>query len=76
MRLNAYESSKLYKERMKAYHDKKKILKKEFYPGQSILLFNSRLRLFPRKLKSKWLSKTDVLSMRIGFGARIEFIEC
>jgi len=38
---------------MKAYHDKK-ILKKEFYPGQSVLWFNFRLRLFPRKLKSKW----------------------
>jgi len=53
MRLSAYESSKLYKEKMKAYHDKK-ILKREFYPGQSVLLFNSRLRLFPGKLKSKW----------------------
>jgi len=53
MRLNAYESSKLYKGNMKAYHDKK-ILKREFYPGQSVLLFNSRLTLFPGKLKSKW----------------------
>ena len=53
MRLSAYESSKLYKEKMKAYHDKK-ILKREFYPGQSVLWFNSRLRLFPGKLKSKW----------------------
>jgi len=39
MRLNTYESSKLYKERMKAYHDKK-ILKRNFYPGQSVLLLN------------------------------------
>ncbi|XP_017413013.1 uncharacterized protein LOC108324583 [Vigna angularis] len=54
MRLSAYESSKLYKERRKAYRDKK-IFKREFYPGQYVLLFNSRLRLFPRKLKSKWL---------------------
>ena len=53
MRLSVYESSKLYKKRMKAYHDKK-ILKREFYPSQSVLLFNSKLRLFPRKLKSKW----------------------
>jgi len=53
MRLSAYESSKLYKRKMKAYHDKK-ILKREFYPEQSVLLFNSRLRLFPGKLKSKW----------------------
>ncbi|XP_047147403.1 uncharacterized protein LOC124819854 [Vigna umbellata] len=52
MRFDAYESSKLYKERMKAYHDKK-IFKREFYPSQLVLWFNSRLRLFLGKLKSK-----------------------
>jgi len=30
------------------------MLKKDFQPGQHVLLFNSRLKLFPRKLKSKW----------------------
>jgi len=53
MRLTAYESSKLYKEKVKKYHDKK-LLKKDFQLGQQVLLFNSRLKLFPRKLKSKW----------------------
>nr|KYP74938.1 Pol polyprotein [Cajanus cajan] len=53
LRLQAYESSKLYKEKVKSYHDKK-ILKREFRSGQSVLLFNSRLKLFPRKLRSKW----------------------
>ena len=53
MRMNAYESSRLYKEKVKAYHDKK-LLKKEFKPGQQVLLFNSRLKLFLGKLKSKW----------------------
>jgi len=53
MRLNAYESSRIYKEKTKAYHDKK-LQRKEFQPGQQVLLFNSRLRLFPGKLKSKW----------------------
>ena len=53
MRLNAYESSRIYKQKMKAYHDKK-LQRKEFQPGQQVLLFNSRLRLFPGKLKSKW----------------------
>jgi len=52
MRLNAYESFRLYKEKVKAYHDKK-LLKKDFRPGQQVLLFNSRLKLFPSKLKSK-----------------------
>ena len=54
MRLNAYQNSKLYKDRAKAYHDQR-IIKRSFHPGQSVLLFNSRLGLFPRKLKSKWL---------------------
>ena len=53
MRLTAYESSKLYKEKVKKYHDKK-LLKKDFKLGQQVLLFNSRLKLFPGKLKSKW----------------------
>ena len=53
MRLTAYESSKLYKERVKKYHDRK-LLKKDFLLGQQVLLFNSRLKLFPGKLKPKW----------------------
>jgi hypothetical protein len=53
LRTRAYESSKLYKEKVKGYHDKK-ILNREFKPGQMVLLFNSRLKLFPGKLKSKW----------------------
>jgi len=53
MRLNAYSSSKLCKERTKKYHDKK-ISERNFHIGQSLLLFNSRLRLFLGKLKSKW----------------------
>ena len=35
------------------WHDRK-IHKKEFTPGSKVLLFNSRLKLFPGKLKSKW----------------------
>ncbi|XP_058744371.1 uncharacterized protein LOC131616982 [Vicia villosa] len=49
----AYESNKLYKENMKRYHDKK-IKKTYFKVGYLVLLFISRLRLFLRKLKSKW----------------------
>ncbi|XP_047171564.1 uncharacterized protein LOC124845542 [Vigna umbellata] len=53
MRLHAYDSSKNYKEKVKFYHDRK-LIKKVFNPGQQVLLFNSRLKLFPGKLKSKW----------------------
>ncbi|KAG7599425.1 Integrase catalytic core [Arabidopsis suecica] len=53
IRLEAYESSKVYKERTKAFHDKK-ITPKDFKVGDQVLLFNSRLKLFPGKLKSRW----------------------
>ena len=63
MRLTAYESSRLYKERVKTYHDKK-LLKKDFQPGQQVLLFNSRLKLFPGKLKSKWSEPFTIKEVR------------
>ena len=46
----AYENANIYKEKMKAWHDKH-ITRKEFEPGQRVLLFKSRLKLFPGKLK-------------------------
>ncbi|KAK6149564.1 hypothetical protein DH2020_017089 [Rehmannia glutinosa] len=49
----AYENSRLYKERTKRWHDKM-IKKREFLPGEPVLLYNSRLKLFPGKLKSRW----------------------
>ncbi|XP_019251062.1 PREDICTED: uncharacterized protein LOC109229973 [Nicotiana attenuata] len=59
-RLHAYESATMYKERMKFIHDKK-ILKREFNSGDLVLLFNSRLKLFPGKLKSKWFGPFKVV---------------
>ena len=53
LRFHACEKSKLYKQKVKIYHDKK-LLMRNFQPGQQLLLFNSRLRLFLGKLKSKW----------------------
>ncbi|KAI4344991.1 hypothetical protein L6164_012161 [Bauhinia variegata] len=52
-RREAYENSRIYKERTKTWHDKK-ISQKNFYLGQQVLLFNSRLKLHPGKLKSRW----------------------
>ena len=51
--LQAYENAKLYKEKTKKWHDSK-ILPRSFEAGQQVLLFNSRLKLFPGKLKSRW----------------------
>ncbi|XP_042387373.1 uncharacterized protein LOC121979449 [Zingiber officinale] len=53
LRLEAYESSRIYKEKTKAFHDKQ-ILRKEFHKGDKVLLFNSRLKLIRGKLKSRW----------------------
>ncbi|KAL4391520.1 hypothetical protein AHAS_Ahas03G0253300 [Arachis hypogaea] len=53
LRLEAYENSRLYKEKVKAVHDKH-INRREFQPGDLVLLYNSRLRLMPGKLRSRW----------------------
>ncbi|KAK9187457.1 hypothetical protein WN944_018852 [Citrus x changshan-huyou] len=39
------KNAKIYKQRMKVFHDKQ-IMRKSFTPGQKVLLFNSRLHLF------------------------------
>ncbi|MCI20278.1 hypothetical protein A2U01_0041440, partial [Trifolium medium] len=52
-RLRAYENEVIFKARTKKYHDQK-LVPKEFHRGQQVLLFNSRLKLFPGKLKSRW----------------------
>jgi hypothetical protein len=53
-REKAYHSLKLYKERTKRWHDKR-IKKKDLAPGDKVLLFNSRDKLFGHgKLQSKW----------------------
>ncbi|XP_031282902.1 uncharacterized protein LOC116141542 [Pistacia vera] len=50
---DAYENARIYKEKTKQWHDKH-IVNKEFKKGDKVLLFNSRLRLFPGKLHSRW----------------------
>jgi hypothetical protein len=52
-RNQAYENAKIYKEQTKTWHDRR-IQKKELQEGQLVLLFNSRLKLFPWKLRSRW----------------------
>ncbi|XP_074293461.1 uncharacterized protein LOC141620508 [Silene latifolia] len=61
-RLQAYENSRLYKEKTKRWHDKK-ILKKEFKIGDKVLLFNSRFKLFPGKLRSRWSDPFTVIKV-------------
>ncbi|XP_026428614.1 uncharacterized protein LOC113324506 [Papaver somniferum] len=53
IRNDSYQNAKIYKEKTKVFHDKS-ILRKSFTPGQKVLLYNSRLHLFPGKLRSRW----------------------
>ncbi|GJU94443.1 reverse transcriptase domain-containing protein [Tanacetum coccineum] len=53
LRLKAYESSVSYKERTNWWHDKRINPTTEYEKGDNVLLFNSRLRLFHGKLKSR-----------------------
>ena len=56
----AYHNSKIYRERTKRWHDKRI---KEFAPGDKVLLFNSRVKLFRHgKLRSKWEGPFKVIS--------------
>jgi hypothetical protein len=52
MRNDAYDCARMYKEHMKKAHDQS-ILRRSFEPSQKVL-YNSRLHLFPGKLKSRW----------------------
>jgi hypothetical protein len=52
-RNEAHENARLFKEKVKQWHDKR-ILKREFHVGEKVLLYRSRLRFFAGKLLSKW----------------------
>nr|GEU72698.1 reverse transcriptase domain-containing protein [Tanacetum cinerariifolium] len=53
IRDHAYENSLIYKEKTKRIHDSK-IKNRVFNVGDRFLLFNSRLKIFSGKLKTRW----------------------
>ena len=53
IRNDAYLNSKIAKERSKKWHDQM-IICKNFNKGDQVLLYDSKLHLFPGKLKSQW----------------------
>nr|GFA21070.1 reverse transcriptase domain-containing protein [Tanacetum cinerariifolium] len=53
LRDQAYENSLIYKERTNKLHDSK-IKNRIFNVGDQVLLFNSRLKIFSGKLKTRW----------------------
>ncbi|GJY47813.1 hypothetical protein Tco_0437769 [Tanacetum coccineum] len=54
LRDDAYENTRIYKERTKKWHDSRLRGDKDFKVGDQVLLYNSRLKMYPGKLKSKW----------------------
>ena len=67
LRNEAYDNAKIYKDKTKKWHDQR-IMRKEFREGEHVLMFNSRLKLFPGKLNSKWSGPYTVVSSNT-FGA-------
>nr|GEU71399.1 reverse transcriptase domain-containing protein [Tanacetum cinerariifolium] len=53
LRDHAYENLLIYKEKTKRIHESK-IKNRVFNVGDQVLLFNSRLKIFSGKLKSRW----------------------
>ncbi|XP_021857687.1 uncharacterized protein [Spinacia oleracea] len=60
LRMNAFDSASIYKARSKQYQEAR-IEKRELKEGEKILLYNSRLKLFSGKLKSRWSGPFDVV---------------
>ena len=61
LRNEAYDNARIYKDKTKKWHDPK-IMIREFKVGEQVLLCNSRLKLFPRKLKSRWSGPYTVVA--------------
>ena len=75
-REKAYHNSKIYKERVKRWHDKR-TKKKEFAPGDKVLLFNSRVKLFGHgKLRSKWVGPFKVINSSSHGAITLQSDEC
>ena len=54
LRNDAYLNSKISKERSKKWHDQM-VARKNFQKGDKVLLYDSKLYIFPGKLKSRWI---------------------
>ena len=61
LRNEAYDNTRIYNENTKRWHDQK-ILRREFKAGEQVLLYNSRLKIFPGKLKSRWSGPYTVVT--------------
>ena len=74
MRRESYESSIIYKDKVKLFHDKH-IVTKTFEPQQKVLLYSSRLHIFPRKLCSRLIGPFMVKTVHPYGAVEIENLE-
>ena len=55
LRNETYDNARIYKDKTIKWHDHK-LLRREFKAGEIVLLYNSKLKVFPGKLKSIWIA--------------------
>ena len=63
----AYDNARICKDKNKKWHDQK-ILRREFKVGELVLLYNSKIKLYLGKLKSRWSGPYTVV-VSTPFGA-------
>ncbi|GJS21327.1 reverse transcriptase domain-containing protein [Tanacetum coccineum] len=63
LRDGACENTRIYKERTKKWHDFRLRGDKNFKVGDKVFLFNSRSKMHPGKLKSKWYGPNVVKAL-------------
>ena len=61
LRNEAYDNARIYKDKTKKWHYHN-ILRNEFKAGEQVLLYNSKLKLFSGKLKSRWSGPYTVVA--------------
>ncbi|GKA75841.1 reverse transcriptase domain-containing protein, partial [Tanacetum coccineum] len=73
LRDRAYENIRIYKETTKRWHKSRLHGDKNFKVGDKVLLFNSRFKMHPGKLKSRWYGP-NVIKIMYPYGT-IEIID-
>ncbi|GJZ12035.1 reverse transcriptase domain-containing protein [Tanacetum coccineum] len=68
LRDGAYKNTRIYKEQTKKWHNSRLRGDKDFKVGDQVLLYNSRLKMYHGKLKSKW-SGPNIVKMVYLHGA-------
>ena len=62
IRNEAHENATIYKDKSKIFHDQQ-VSRKAFVVGEKVILYHSRLKLFPGKLRSRWIGQFVVSNM-------------